>query len=46
MKLAAGRNYVLIDSSDDLKALKNIGIVVLMLTGVMTALIVVSVLIS
>jgi len=37
---------VLIDSSDDVKALKNIGIVVLILSGVMTALIVVSVLIS
>jgi len=46
VKLAAGRNYVLIDSSDDVKVLKNIGIVVLMLTGVMAALIVVSVLMS
>ena len=45
-KFAAGRNYVLIDSSDDVKALRNIGINVLILIGVMTVLIVVSVLVS
>ena len=39
-------NYVLIDSSDDVKALRNIGIIALMLTGVMAVLIVASVLIS
>ncbi|MCH8256541.1 MAG: hypothetical protein IIA75_01365 [Proteobacteria bacterium] len=45
-KLDAGRNTVLIDSPDDVKALKNIGIVVLILVGVMMALIVTSVLIG
>lgn len=37
---------MLIDSPDDVKALKNIGIVVLILVGVMMALIVTSVLIG
>ena len=42
----AGSNTVLIDLPDDVKALRNIGIVVLILVGVMMALIVTSVLIG